>query len=62
MYHVTECPTVYPFVYTSLLANVHCKDLLAWYEDSSFCYSADTGTSLGPLLDILLLPYVMERL
>ena len=28
--YVTVCPTVYPFVYTSLLTNNHCNALLIW--------------------------------
>lgn len=29
---VTVCPTVHPFVYTSLLASVHCNESLVWGE------------------------------
>jgi hypothetical protein len=60
--HVTVCPTVYPFVHTSLLANFYCSESLVWLKASGFCYSIHTETSLGLLSDILLLPCVMEIL
>lgn len=50
------------FVYMSLLANVHCNDSLVWFEASSFCYTTNTGFSLGLLSNILLLSCVMEIL
>lgn len=54
--------SVYPFIYTSSIANIYCSDLLVWYEASDFCYSINTITLLRFLLDILLLPWVMEIL
>lgn len=59
---ITVYSTVHPFVHTSLLVNVHCNDMKVWYEPSGFCYSINTGTSLGLLLDILLLPCVLKVL
>jgi hypothetical protein len=53
---------VYPFVHTSLLANVHFNESFIWYEASGFCYIINTGTSLGLLLDILSMPCVVEIL
>lgn len=58
--YVTIWPMVYPFVHTSLLTKVLCSDLLVWFNASVFCYTIDTGSSLGLLLDSLLLPCVME--
>ena len=52
------CPTVYPSVYTSLLAN----ESLVWFKFSGFRDTINTGCSPGLLLDILLLPCVMEIL
>ena len=57
---VIVCPTVYPFVHTSLLANVHCNESLVWSEASGFCCTSNTGSSLGLLSDVLLLCSVME--
>jgi hypothetical protein len=45
-----------PFVHTSLLANVHCNESLVLFKASGYCYSINTGTSLGLLLDILCCP------
>ena len=36
--YTTLCPTVYPFVHTSLLAVVHCNNLLVRYEASGYSY------------------------
>jgi hypothetical protein len=44
------CATTAQLVHTSLLANVHCNDSLVWYEAPGFCYTINTGTSLGLLL------------
>jgi hypothetical protein len=55
-------PTVYPFIHTSLLANVRCSECLIWFEASGFCYTINPGTSVGLLLTILLLPCVTELL
>jgi hypothetical protein len=44
---VSQCVPRIPFVYTSSLANVHCNESLVWYECSGFCYSINTGTSVG---------------
>jgi hypothetical protein len=52
-------PTVDPFVYTSLLENVHCNDAFVWYKASGFCDSINTGPSLGLLSHLLLLSRVM---
>ena len=45
---VTVCPTLHPFVHTSLLANVRCScnQSLVWEEASDFSYSVNSGTSL----------------
>jgi hypothetical protein len=59
---VSVCPTVSPFVHTSLLANVHCNALLVWFETSGFCYSIYTGSSLGLLSDVLFSLCVVEIL
>ena len=53
-------PTIYPFVHTSLLANVHCNQSLLSFEASGFCYSINTGSSPGLLLDTLLFSVVIE--
>jgi hypothetical protein len=58
----TLCPTVHPFVHTSLLVNVQCDESLVWFKASGSCYTISTGSSLGFLSDILSLPYVMEIL
>lgn len=47
---------------THLLSNVHCNELLLWFEVSGFCDSINIGSSLGLLPVILLLPCVMEIL
>lgn len=59
---VPECHTVYLFVHTAWLADVHCNESLVWFEASGFCYTINTGSLLGLLSDILLLPCVMELL
>jgi hypothetical protein len=56
MVEAVVCPTADPFVHTSLLANIHCNDLLVWYEASGFCYSINTGSSLELFSDTLWLP------
>ena len=38
-----------------LNANGHCRESLVWIEASGFCYMINTGSSLGLLLDTLLL-------
>ena len=62
MCHNVSHSILHPFVHTSLLANVHCNESLVWFEASGFCYTINTGSSLGLLSDILLLPCVMEIL
>lgn len=47
-YSVSGCVTQ-----TSLLANVHCNESLVWFKASGFCYTINTGSSLGWLSDIL---------
>ena len=42
------CPTVSPFVYTSLLANAHRTE---WLEASDCCYTINAGSSPGLLPD-----------
>ena len=42
------CPTVCPFVQTSLLGNVHCNESLVCSEAPGSWYSINTGTSLYP--------------
>jgi hypothetical protein len=45
-----QCVTAgHPLVHTSLLANVHCSDSLVWFQASGFCYTINTGSSLGLL-------------
>ena len=51
-----------PFVHTSLLAGVHCKESLVWFEASGFYYTINAGPSLGQPMVILLLPCVVEIL
>ena len=41
------CPTIYPSVFTSLLANVHCNESLFWFEDCGLCDTISIGSSLG---------------
>jgi hypothetical protein len=44
------CPSAYPVVHTSLLANVYCNELLVWYKVSClllYQYWILTGTLLG---------------
>lgn len=47
-------PTVHSFVHMPLLASVHCSEPLVWVKAAGFCYSINTGSSLGLLLDSLL--------
>lgn len=47
--------TVHYLVHFPLLSSTHCKESLLWFEASGFCFSINTGPSLGILLDILLL-------
>lgn len=54
--------TVDPLAHITLLAGVHCKESLVWFEAPGFCYTVDTGSSPGPLLGILMLPCVVEIL
>lgn len=35
------CHTLYVFAQTSLLAKVHCNELLVWFEASGFCYTTN---------------------
>jgi hypothetical protein len=58
----TLCPTAYPSVHTSSLANVHCNESLVWFEISGFCDTISVGSLPGLLWVLLLLPYVMEIL
>lgn len=62
LYCVTVHPRVNPFVYTPLFANGHCKESLIWFEAAGFCYTISTGTSLGLLSNIWMMPCVMEIL
>jgi hypothetical protein len=59
---VTMCPTGYPAVHTSSLANLHCNESLIWFEIAGFCNTFSTGSSLELFLVILLLPCVSEIL
>lgn len=43
------CHEVYPFSLTALLANVHCKELLALFKVSDIWYTNNTGPSLKRL-------------
>jgi hypothetical protein len=45
-----------------IIANVHCNEPLVWFKASGFCYAINPGSSLGLLLDILLLPCIIEIL
>jgi hypothetical protein len=45
-----------------LLVNVSYRDSFTWFEAWGFCYTINTGSSLGLLLDILLLLCIMEIL
>ena len=56
------CHTVYPFAQRAFHANVCCNEALVQFEVSGFCYTINTGSLLGLLSDILLLPCVMEIL
>ena len=56
------CSVVHPFVHISLLALVHCNELLVCFQASSSCSIINTECSQGLLSDILLLPCVMEIL
>jgi hypothetical protein len=56
------CHTVYPLLPKIALMNGHCSASLVWFKGSGFCYTINTGSSLGLLLDILLLPRAMEIL
>lgn len=56
------CHTVYPFIHTSLLGNVHCKESLKRLQASGVCYTISTGSSPGLLLDGLLMPCDMKIL
>ena len=52
------CPTVYPSVHTSSLANVHHyhSELLVGFKISGFCDTINPRSSCGLLLVILLFP------
>jgi len=41
---VTVCPTVYPFIHMSSLADVHCNESPVWYEASGFGSTIRTGS------------------
>ena len=58
----TVSHTVTPFIHLSLLASVHCRVSLVWLEASGFYYTINAGPSLKLLLDILLLPFVVQTL
>jgi hypothetical protein len=53
---VCHCHTVRPFARIASFANVHCSELLVGLEASDFCHTFKTASSLGLLLDMLLLP------
>jgi hypothetical protein len=55
---VSQCAQHYAYtcVHTSSLTNVYCNNSLVWNEASGGFYSINTATSLGLLLDILLVP------
>ena len=46
---ITVCYTVNPFAHIDSLANVHCNESLVWFKVSGFCYTINTGFSLGLL-------------
>ena len=58
---VSQCVTQYTLL-SIHLANVHCSESLVWFKASGFCYTISTGSSLGFLSAILLLPWVVEIL
>ena len=41
------CPTFYPSVHTSSLANVHFNESVVWSEASGFCDIINIGSSSG---------------
>jgi len=51
-----------PICPCNLLANVCCNKSLVWFKASGFCYTINTGSSLGPLSHILFLPCIIEIL
>lgn len=36
-----------PFDHIFILTNVYCNESLAWFKDSGFCYTINSGSSLG---------------
>ena len=60
LWYVTRYHPVYPFVYTFLLANVHCHESLVWFRASGICYNS--VFSPGRLSNVLSLPCVREIL
>jgi hypothetical protein len=58
-YSVWQCGTENThFIHTSLLTNTHCNELLVSFKISGSRYAINTGSSLGLLLDsLLLLPW-----
>lgn len=50
--------TVHPLVHTFWPVSVHSNESLTGFKASDFCYTTDTGPSLGLLLAILLMPCV----
>lgn len=56
------CFTMYSFVQESLHANVHCNEALVCLSPRASAYAIKTVSPLELLMDILVLPYVMESL
>lgn len=56
LYWITVFHTVFSFTQKAFLASIHCDESLVWFETSGFCFTINTGTLLGLLSDILLLP------
>lgn len=51
----SESQSIYLLVHTSFpTTSVHSKESWFWFKASNFCYTLETGPSLGLLLDILL--------
>ena len=46
----------------NLLESVHCKEFLARFRASGFCYIINAGASLGLFLDIILLSGAISKI
>lgn len=50
---MTQNQIVHAFVHIFLLASMHCKESLVWFEASYFLYTINIGPSLGFSVEIL---------